>query len=257
LPNSDVVDEVVGGAGGLLEILEPGSLIVDMGSSDPRRTRALAAAASRVGIGFADAPVSGGVRRARTGELTVMFGGGAELLGRCRPLLDALATHVFDLGAVGAGHTMKALNNLVSAAGLAVACEALAIGRRYGLEPEAMLDVLNNSTGSNNATETKLGQFVLSGSYASGFSLRLMLKDVSLAVDLGESEGLPAGIGRACRSLWEQAAAELPLAADQTEIARVWTDRASREQATTTLAGPPEIDPQAQVADAQRKDARA
>jgi 3-hydroxyisobutyrate dehydrogenase len=89
-----------------------------------------------------------------------------------------------------------------------------------------MLAVLNSSTGSNNATETKVGQFVLSGTFGSGFALRLMLKDVSLAVDLGEGEGVRAAIGQACLALWQQAAAELAPTADQTEIARLWSPSA-------------------------------
>jgi 3-hydroxyisobutyrate dehydrogenase len=229
LPNSDVVDRVVAGPGGLLDTLEPGAMVMDMGSSDPRRTRVLAEAAKAKDISFVDSPVSGGVRRARTGELTAMVGGRDADVARCRPVLDLIASRVIHIGDVGAGHAMKALNNFVSAAGLTVACEAIEVGRRFGLEPEVMLEALNVSTGSNNATQTKLGQFVLSGTYDSGFSLRLMLKDVSTAVDLADEYGVSGGLAAACRQVWREAADELPADADQTEIARTWSgpDRAA------------------------------
>jgi 3-hydroxyisobutyrate dehydrogenase len=148
-------------------------------------------------------------------------------------VLDLIATRVIHIGDVGAGHAMKALNNFVSAAGLTVACEAIEVGRRFGLVPEVMLEALNVSTGSNNATQTKLGQFVLSETYDSGFALQLMLKDISTAVELADEYGVSGGLAAACRQVWRAAADELPADADQTEIARTWSgpDRAIPEDA--------------------------
>jgi 3-hydroxyisobutyrate dehydrogenase len=221
LPSSAIVDHVVAGEGGLFATLRPGSLIVDMGSSEPRRTGELARRAEAAGMHLVDAPVSGGLAGARNRRLTVMFGGDPELLERCRPVLEAVGNAIVPLGAVGAGHAMKALNNLLSAIGLAAATEVVEVGRRFGLDPHVMLEVLNQSTGRNQATETKIDQFVLSGSFASGFALRLMLKDVTTAVELARDEGVPIPLGEACLSLWQRAAELLPENADQTEIAKV------------------------------------
>jgi 3-hydroxyisobutyrate dehydrogenase len=219
LPNSSVVEQVMLGEYGLFAALPRGAHILDMGSSDPRRTIELAQVADGAGVGLSDAPVSGGVARARTGELTVMFGGREAELSHARPVLDAVGTSVIRVGDVGAGHAMKALNNLLSATGLASALEVLGIGRSFGISPTTMIDVLNRSTGRNNATETKIGQYVLSGTFASGFALQLMLKDISTALDLAQDLGIDIPIGEACVALWRAAASELPADADQTSIA--------------------------------------
>lgn len=221
LPDTATVREVIAGSGGLLGLMRSGSLIVDMGSSEPRSTEKLAAEAARRGVGLVDAPVSGGVAKAMAGELTVMFGGSVEQLARCRPLLDAVGSRVMHIGPVGSGHAVKALNNLLSAVGLAAATEVVEIGRRYGIESETLLEAINHSTGRNHATETKISQFVLSGTYASGFKLRLMLKDVRTAVELGRELGVDLALGEACLERWSEAAVRLPVDADQTQIALV------------------------------------
>jgi 3-hydroxyisobutyrate dehydrogenase len=219
LPDSTVVNEVVAGPDGLLEVLAPRALIVDMSSSDPRRTVELAETATAAGHELVDAPVSGGIAQAKIGQLTIMFGGTTEQLERCRPFLEAMGSSIVPVGSVGAGHAMKALNNVLSAVGLSIACEAVEVGRRFGLDPEVMLHILNRSTGRNHATETKIEQFVLSESYASGFRLRLMLKDLVTAVDLAHEVGASTPITETCLELWRAAAEVLPPDADQTRIA--------------------------------------
>ena len=160
-----------------------------MGSSEPLRTRELAQRAAARGVELIDAPVSGGVRGALAGSLTIMVGGDPAPVARCRPLLETLGRAVLHVGPVGAGHALKALNNLLSATHLLASCEALAIGRRFGLDPQVMLDAINVSTGRCASTERKLPDFVLTGSYDSGFALALMVKDVGIAVALGEGSG--------------------------------------------------------------------
>jgi 3-hydroxyisobutyrate dehydrogenase len=219
LPDSNVVESVMLGERGLFEVVKAGSLIIDMGSSDPRRTRQLAGSASARGIHFVDAPVSGGLARARTGTLTVMFGGPHDLLDRARPVFEPIAESIIRVGEVGAGHAMKALNNLLSAIGLSAAAEIMEIGRRFGLEPHTVLEVLNRSTGGNNATQTKFAQYVLSETYASGFRLSLMVKDMSTAVDLGADCGVRLPLSDVCLDQWRAAAALLPNDADQTHFA--------------------------------------
>jgi 3-hydroxyisobutyrate dehydrogenase len=115
---------------------------------------------------------------------------------------------------------MKALNNLVSAAGLLAVVEALRIGERFGLDPNRMVDVLNASTGRNNTTESKARQFMLSGTYASGFAMRLMVKDMTSALRIAEIEGVPAAESETCLENWRDALAALGSNADHTEIHR-------------------------------------
>lgn len=221
LPDGLTVRRAVLGPGDcLLTGLATGSIVVDMGSSSPTGTRALGAELAGHGIGMLDAPVSGGVRRAADGTLTIMVGGDPALVARCRPLLDAVGTQRFECGPLGAGHAMKALNNLVSAAGLLAAGEALLVGQRFGLDPARMLEVLNASTGRNYATEHKLAQFVLSRRFDAGFSLALMVKDLGTALDLADDTGTPAAFAAECRVLWTRAAEALEAGADHTAVVR-------------------------------------
>jgi len=171
-----------------------------------------------MGVGLLDAPVSGGVKRAVDGTLAIMAGGDPALLQRARPVLGAMGTRIFETGPSGSGHAVKALNNYVSAAGLAAACEAALVAEKFGVDPEVLVDVLNVSTGRNNSTELKMKPFILSGSFDSGFSLALMAKDLSTAADLARMLGLNAEGTAGAARLWSDASARLGKSADHTEI---------------------------------------
>jgi 3-hydroxyisobutyrate dehydrogenase len=200
--------------------LQPGAILVDMSSSDPIGTRALGEELIAVGFEFVDAPVSGGVKRARNGTLAIMVGGDASTIERVQPLLALLGTSIFRTGALGSGHAMKALNNYVSAAGLLATVEALQVGRKFGLDPALMTDILNVSSGRNNTTELKLKQFIISETFDDGFPLRLMAKDVSTADELARSLGIATPVADLCSGLWEAAARELSAQANHTEVIR-------------------------------------
>jgi 3-hydroxyisobutyrate dehydrogenase len=206
--------------GGAAQALSPGAVVIDMSSSSPVDTERLGAELLPLGLALVDAPVSGGVKRAVEAKLTIMAGGDPGAVGRCEPLLAAMGSSIFRTGPLGSGHAMKALNNFVSAAGLVAMCEALLIGRRFGLDPAVMIDILNVSTGRNNATEVKAKQFILSGTFASGFSLGLMAKDLRTAAELAGHRGIAAPMALAARDLWTDAQAALPPEADHTEIFR-------------------------------------
>ncbi|GAA4464888.1 NAD(P)-dependent oxidoreductase [Phytohabitans houttuyneae] len=235
LPDSAVVERVLL-TDGLLGRLKPGTLLVDMSSSDPARTRQLAGVAARHAVTLVDAPVSGGVAGARAGTLTVMVGGPATAFATLRPILDVLGSRVVHAGeVVGAGHAIKALNNLMSAAHLMVTSEALLAGRAFGLDPRVMLDIVNASSGRSGSTETKWPKFVLPGTYDSGFGLRLMVKDMGIALGLQEATGTPAAVSAAALAAWAEAAGALPADADHTQVAAWLMSRmASDEQGSGT-----------------------
>jgi len=217
LPNGKIVREAVAG---LREHLKHGAILVDMSSSDPIGTRALGEELIVAGHPFVDAPVSGGVRRAADGTLAIMVGGDGAAIDRVAALLGALGTSIFRTGALGSGHAMKALNNYVSSAGLIATVEALMIGRKFGLDPGLMADILNVSSGKNNTTELKLKQFILSQTFADGFPLRLMAKDVRTADDMAHALGIPAPLTDLCAKLWGEAAQVLGEKANHTEMLR-------------------------------------
>jgi 3-hydroxyisobutyrate dehydrogenase len=214
LPDSDIVAATVHDE---LFTPGPGATVVDMSSSEPLRTRALAAELSDRGVTLVDAPVSGGVPRARTGTLTIMTGGEPADLDRIAPVLAHLGTAT-RAGAVGSGHAVKALNNLLSATHLLATSEAMLAGERFGLDPETMLSIFNSSSGRSGSTENKWPTFILPGTYDSGFGLRLMLKDMRIATGLADQVGAPDPLGRAAAELWARAAEALEATADHTEI---------------------------------------
>jgi 3-hydroxyisobutyrate dehydrogenase len=192
-----------------------------MTSGVPTITRTLAEQVKVAKGHLVDAPVSGGVPRAKTGELAIMFGGSAEILERVRPALSCMGTSITPTGDVGSAHAMKALNNLVSAGGFLIGVEALLIGKRFGLDPAAMVDVLNSSTGMNNSTQKKFKQFVLSGQYNAGFGLDLMVKDLSIALGIGRDTNTPTPFSSLCREMWASCAQMLGPGQDHTAIAKL------------------------------------
>jgi 3-hydroxyisobutyrate dehydrogenase len=214
LPNSDIVSATVRDEG---FVAGPGTVVVDMSSSEPLRTRELAAELKERGVTLLDAPVSGGVTRARAGTLTIMTGGDPTDLARVSPVLSAMGTTT-RAGDVGSGHAVKALNNLLSATHLLVTSEAMLAGEKFGLDPEVMLEIFNRSSGRSGSTENKWPDFILPGTFDSGFGLRLMLKDMGIAVGLAEQVGTPDPLGRAATELWARAAEVLEAGADHTEI---------------------------------------
>jgi 3-hydroxyisobutyrate dehydrogenase len=218
LPTSKQVTEVIGQVG---DVLPAGTLVIEMSSGVPAVTQALAAELAAQGVALIDCPVSGGVARARTGELAIMVGGAADQLDRARPLLNAMGKTIHHCGGTGAGQAMKALNNLVSAGGFLIAIEALLIGQQFGLDPDLMVDVLNASTGMNNSTQKKFKQFVLSRAFDSGFGLDLMVKDLSIALDVGRDANTPTPFAALCRELWASAASLLGPGQDHTAVARL------------------------------------
>ncbi len=191
LPSDVEVREAITGEHGALKG-EKREVLIDMSSSAPGATRALAAELAAMGVVMLDSPVSGGVARARSGELTTMTGGDAEVFARCRPLLAHMCSAIRHVGPIGAGDTIKALNNYLSAAAMWASCEALLIGARAGLDPSVMVDVWRSSTARSHAVEVKIPAAVLGRSFDYGFTLGLMAKDLSIAARLARSLDIPA-----------------------------------------------------------------
>lgn len=221
LPNSQVVHQVLHASDGLLAGLKPDTVIIDMTSGVPSVTQALAKDVEQAGGVLVDAPVSGGVPRAKTGELSIMFGGPEAILTNVTPVLSCMGNAIERIGDVGSAHAMKALNNLVSAGGFLIGVEALMIGKRFGLSPDKMVDVLNASTGMNNSTQKKFKQYVLSGKYNSGFGLDLMVKDLGIALGLAHETQTPAAFSALCHELWAASAKMLGPGQDHTAVAKL------------------------------------
>ena len=224
LPNGSVVQQVALGEHGLIAGLRPGALLLDTSSAEPWLTQATAQALAAKGATVVDAPVSGAAWGAAEANLVFMVGGSAANVARVRPLLDRMGRAVFHLGEVGAGHAMKCLNNLITAMTFSATAEGLVIGKRYGLDPAAMVDVLNESTGQSWITENHIRQRILSRSFDDPFKLELMLKDVGIANALARETGTAAPMAGLGQQLWQAASRAAGAGASVSELVR-WVER--------------------------------
>ncbi|OMH34996.1 NAD(P)-dependent oxidoreductase [Tersicoccus sp. Bi-70] len=207
LPTSRIVaSALLDWDGGIPPHLAPGTVVIDMSSSDPTETVLLGERLASAGAALVDAPVSGGVLRAEDGTLSIMLGGDDEdALARAVPVVEAMSARIFRTGRLGSGHAMKALNNFVAAAATTAACEALIAGERFGLDQQTMVDVFNASTGQSWVTTNVLGQHVVSRTFASGFALGLYAKDVGIARHLTEAMDHPAPVCHAVSAALDEA----------------------------------------------------
>ncbi len=231
LPDGTVVRSILLGPEGLAEHLAPGTVVIDTSSSDPQGTRELCAELALRGVALIDAPVSVPVvRGADVGRITFMVGADDEAaLARARPLLETMSERIFHVGPTGAGHTMKTLNNYVSAAGLYAALDALVIGCEYGLDPMAMLNVLNVSTGRNFSTEQTLKFHAVPRDFDTGYTLALLVKDLRIASSVADDAGFDAETFGLLLSGFEEAVADLGGGADLTAALLHWEHRAGLE----------------------------
>ena len=207
LPTGAVVREVLtaGGAAALAANLRPGSIVIDTTSSEPAGTRELGALLARWGVHLVDASVSGGLAGAVAADLVFMMGGDDEgALARAERVLAVLGKRIFRMGGLGAGNAMKAMNNLVSCAGFAAACEAVILGQRYGLDPAAMMTVLNASTGRNFTTENNL-QKIVARRFEGSFALGLFAKDLGIAAAMADAKGVAAPMSHLVHRLMMEA----------------------------------------------------
>jgi len=228
LPTPDIVRKVALGEGGIAE----GSCVktfVDLSTTGPRVIAEIAEGLGKRGIATVDSPVSGGVGGAQKGTLAVMAACPHALFERLEPVLKVFGK-VFYIGArPGMGQTMKLANNLMSAAAMAISCEAIVMGVKAGLDPQVMVDVINAGSGRNTATQDKFPKAILPRSFDYGFATGLMYKDVRLCLEEAEALQVPMWVGSAVRQLWQFANAANGPASDFTNIIRCIEDWAGVE----------------------------
>ncbi len=210
LPNSKIVaSALLDWDGGIPAYLAQGSVIIDMSSSDPTETAALGERLAATGLALVDAPVSGGVAKAEAGTLTIMIGGTDESVERAMPVLEAMSSAIVRTGPLGSAHAMKALNNVVAGATTMACFEALAAGRRFGLDPKTMTDIWNQSTAQSFVTSVVMENNVVTGTFDSGFALPLYAKDVAVAEAIFASTGVEATVSNAVAQAFRNAVSEL------------------------------------------------
>jgi 3-hydroxyisobutyrate dehydrogenase len=218
------VDAVLWGADGALAGLRKGSVLVDSSTVSPDLARRTAAACAERGVEYLDAPVTGGTWGAEKGELVFMVGGAAATLARVEPLIGAMGKRWFLLGPNGAGQTIKLAMNLILALEVEAFAEALAIVQAAGLAGERLVEVMQSSMGRAPVLDVK-APVMLSGDYKASFPLRLMYKDIALAMDLAGELKLNLPAGAAARDTYgavRRASSDDP---DYAAVARFWEKR--------------------------------
>jgi 2-hydroxymethylglutarate dehydrogenase len=198
LPEPRDVEQVVCGRDGLRQSWRAGDIYIDMSTNSPSLIRRIAADAATKGVSVLDAPVSGGVRGAETGTLTIMVGGEAAPLKKVRKVLEAMGQRIFAVGPVGSGNVVKLVNNLVSLECNSAAAEGFALGVKAGIDPELLLEILNVSTGDNWCAR-QYPNTTFKGNFEPGFKISLAYKDIKLALALGEENGVPLPVGAAVK----------------------------------------------------------
>lgn len=228
LPDEKIVRKVVLGEGSencIAAGLARGAVVIDMSTCNPTATRSLADALKTSGIGVVDAPVMGGVIFARDATLDIMVGGEAALVGRVKPLLQAIGRNIIPCGGTGTAHAMKALANYINACALINAVEAMTIGKRFGLDAKLMAEALiPMCAGRNHPIEKKIIPHVLTRKYGTGMAMGFIAKDVKIAMDTAKSIGAYAPLGERVSELWSAAVEKLGYDLDQTQVARYWEE---------------------------------
>ena len=225
LPDSGVVDAVVDGADGLAAHLGKEKLIIDMSSSYPTRTSALAARVEEKGLHLIGAPVSGGVVGAEAATLAIMPGGPGEIVKAAMPVFETLGKTIVHIDeSPESGHAMKCVNNFLSATNLLASMEAMVLAARLGLDPEKALQVFNGGSGVNSATRDKWPRFLLPRDFTCGFSTGLMHKDLSIGSDLARENGVAAFYLNQSRQIYGLGVRKYGPDSDQTELLRMFEE---------------------------------
>jgi 3-hydroxyisobutyrate dehydrogenase len=215
------LESVLWGEGGALPAMRRGSLLVDSSTVSPVLARRVAQATASQGVDFLDAPVTGGTWGAEKGELVFMVGGEEATLKRVEPVLGAMGKRWFHLGPHGAGQTVKLAMNLLLALQVDAFAEALALVTRAGVPGESLFEVMQSSMGRSGVLDIK-GSMMLKGEYKPSFPLRLMHKDLSLALDLGNQLGVPLPAAAAARETYSAVQGATSEDVDFSAIASFW-----------------------------------
>jgi 3-hydroxyisobutyrate dehydrogenase-like beta-hydroxyacid dehydrogenase len=204
LPDAPDVELVALAPDGIVAGIQADAVYIDMSTIDPETTRRIGAAIARRGATMIDSPVGKTADAAVAGTLTLMVGGPAKIIERCRPVLDAMGTDFFHCGELGAGQTMKLINNLLATAVSEASIEALVTGTKSGLSLDTMMSVFRTTMAWNNALAIAMPKRPLAGDFSPGFMMKLAHKDCRLALQMVDGLGVIAPVGRAAFASLEE-----------------------------------------------------
>ncbi|KAH9229761.1 hypothetical protein K456DRAFT_1919351 [Colletotrichum gloeosporioides 23] len=235
VPNGHIVRDILLGEQGIAPYMKPGCVIVDTSSSDPFGTQQLGKDLEKYQLRLVDSPVTQvRMHGINDGEATFMIGGAQEDIDFAMPVLKTMSRWRFVMGPLGSGHVMKAFNNYVTAAGIAALNDAFIVGRKMGLDPAQITDVLNVGTGRNYGTAHSIRAEGLTRTYASGYGLALLVKDLGINLELCGKMGIDTQLAKHMHGLFKEALEEpnVEQSADYTECLKLWERKAGFELPT-------------------------
>lgn len=221
LPTSADVEALLDGNDGLESGLKDGAVLIDCTSGDPATSKRIAKRLATRGVGFLDAPVSGGVAGAEIGSLTVMVGGDQKTFDHCLPVMQAFGEKIVLCGPVGAGHAVKAINQAMLAIHIWSLGEGLTTLARMGVKPDVAIDIINASSGRSNTSQNLFPQRVLTRAFPRTFKLALLDKDIGIAARATREQKVPAPLTQLGAELMSMAHRELGEEADHVEAVKV------------------------------------
>ncbi len=210
LPTAAIVETVITGPDGILAHGRAGMIIVDTSTSHPETSRRVAALLAAGGMGFIDAPVSGGPKGAMGGTMTMVMGGSPADIAKVEPVLSVMSAKRVHVGPVGAGHVTKIINNLLCAAHLLTGAEAMRLATEAGVEPERVMEGINAGSGRSGVTMVNFPTWIFNEAFDSGFTMKLMRKDVALGAQLMSELGLSMPMAGQTTRIWAESLATLP-----------------------------------------------
>ncbi|MEM7442719.1 MAG: NAD(P)-dependent oxidoreductase [Pseudomonadota bacterium] len=205
VPSSVEIDSILTGDDALLDVMEPGTVLIDLTTSNPSETRRLASLTTGSGGAYLDCGMSGGALAADAGKLTLMMGGSPEAVTKAWPVLDVIAEHIFHLGPSGAGHTMKLIHNLVCHTIFLATCEGGRLAESAGISLERAVEVFNAGNARSFASEVRFPQHIVSGTFDGRSRIANLAKDLTMGVDLADQLELPISVSRAASEILGQA----------------------------------------------------
>lgn len=198
LPFDPDVEEILLGEKGVLSGTAPGSIILDTTTGTPEASVQMAALCAEKGVGYLDAPISGGVKRAEEATLTFIVGGEDNIFDKALPFMKKLGDNIYNVGPVGAGRTLKALNQIIAGMNTLILCETVALGRKAGISPETFYEVLSKCAANSFHLQTKLPNFIIPEDFNGGHRIEMMIKDLEIALQVAKAHKTPlmlAGLG--------------------------------------------------------------
>ena len=225
LPTSSIVEKVINGDKGIFKTAKQNSFIIDMTTGEPEITRELSKNLLLRDINFIDAPVSGGPKGARLGNIAIMIGGTEKQFSVIKPIMDDISSNIFYAGEIGSGHAIKAGNNLLNLICRMATFEVISMLVKDGLDPEKAVNIIQKSSGRNYATEITLPDNILSGKMFQGFSTGLMKKDSGVALQIANSNTIDMPLGKLAQKLLNETIEEFGIDADMSKVAISYEDK--------------------------------